>query len=254
MLIKTTERPRKCAHSYKIHKLQIGTLPLDMSTMTYWNNFGKVIDCPVQFFYIEGPEENIIVDTGQTAENGLKFWPGCKDTRSFEDALASVGLKPADVDIIIASQLHFDHMLNAQKCPNARVYVQEKELRAGYSPDPEMIGLYAPWYLKGLKFCSYDGDKEIVPGVTAIAAPGHTRGTQAVAVETKLGLVVLTGFCCIEENFTACPDVHKNMWNDMIPIGIHWNVVEVMESMQRVKGLADIIVPQHGREIPDVIG
>ena len=49
-------------------------------------------------------------------------------------------------------------------------------------------------------------------------------------------------------------DQFKDVWNDMIPIGIHLNAGQAWESQLRVKGLADIIIPQHGRKIPAVIG
>jgi len=247
---------KRFAHAYKIHRLQLGTLGIDKGFMTYFHDYGEDIsaDFPIHFFYIEGPEENIIIDAGCPAEVGNKFWFGAKDIRTFEEALASVNLKPEEVDIIIATHLHFDHVTNAQKCPNARVYVQEEELRFAYSPHPLLAGMYSASLLRDLRFILIRGDQEIVPGVTAIYAPGHTPGTQAVAVETKDGLAIMTGFCCIEENFTECPEPFKDIWGNVIPIGIHIDPVKAWESQLRVKGLADIIIPQHGRRIPDVIG
>ena len=247
---------RKLAHAYKVQKMQLGTLGMDKGFMTYLHDYGKDLsaDFPIQFFYIEGPEEKIIVDTGAPAELANKFWYGAKDIRTFEEALALVNLKPEDIDIIIASHLMFDHAGNAQKCPNAKVYVQEEELKFAYSPHPILAGVYSTSFLMDLKFIPIRGDKEIVPGVTAIYAPGHSPGTQTVAVETKDGLRVMTGFCCIEENFTECPKPFKDTWNNMISIGIHIDPVKAGESMNRVKGMADIIIPQHGMKVPDVIG
>ena len=247
---------KKLAHAHKIHRLQLGTLGIDKGFMTYFHDYGKDLsaDFPVQFFYIEGPEENIIVDTGGPAEENNKFWFGGKDIRTFEEALASVNLKPEDIDIIIASHLMFDHMLNAQKCPNARVYVQEEELKFAYSPHPILAGTYSTSFLRDLKFIPIRGEQEIVPGVRVFPSPGHSPGTQSIAVETKDGLAVITGFCCIEENFTECLPGFEDTWNNMIPIGIHIDPVKAWESQLRVKGLADIIIPQHGRKIPAVIG
>nr|HID59411.1 N-acyl homoserine lactonase family protein [Desulfobacterales bacterium] len=247
---------KRLQHEHKIHKLQVGTLGIDKGFMTYFHDYGTDLsnDFPIQFFYIEGPDENILVDTGGPAEENNKFWFGAKDIQSFEDALAKVNLKPEDIDIIICTHAMFDHMLNAQKCPNARVYIQEEELRFAYSPNPIIAGTYSKSYLRDLKFIPICGDQEIAPGVKAISLPGHSPGTQGVAVETKDGLAVITGFCCIEENFTECPEPFKDMWNNMIPIGIHTDPVLALESMNRVKGLADIIVPQHGMKIPEVIG
>lgn len=247
---------KELAHAHRIHRLQLGTLGIDKGFMTYFHDYGKDLsaDFPVQFFYIEGPEENILVDTGGPAEENNKFWFGAKDIRTFEEALALVNLKPEDIDIIIASHLMFDHMLNAQKCPNARVYVQQEELKFAYSPHPVISPTYSTSFLTGLKFVPVSGEQEIVPGVKVFPSPGHSPGTQSIAVETKDGLAVMTGFCCIEENFTECPPPFKDVWNDMIPIGIHLDAGQAWESQLRVKGLADIVMPQHGIKIPDVIG
>ena len=245
---------RRLEHAYKIHRLKLGAMPVDKSLMTLWQGYGEMLDYPIQFFYIEGPEEKIIVDTGGSAEDIEPIWPGAKDIQSFEDALGSVGLKPEDIDIIIATHLHFDHILNARKCPNAKVYVQRKELDFAFSPSPVFKGSYPLSALRGLKFVVIEGDQEIAPGVKAIFVPGHSPGTQGVTIETKDGLAVITGFCCIEENFTDCPEALKDIWNDMVPIGFTSDPIDAFNSMLRVKGLADILIPLHGRKIPDVIG
>ena len=247
---------KKLGHAYKVHKLQLGTLGMEKGLMTYFVDYGKDLsaDWPIMFFYIEGPEEKILVDTGGPAELNNKFWFGGKDIRTFEEALTSVNLKPEDIDVIIATHFMFDHMLNAQKCPNARIYVQEEELKFAYSPHPIIAGCYSTSYLRDLKFIPIRGEQEIVPGIRVFPSPGHSPGTQSVAVETKDGLAVITGFCCIEENFTECPEPFKDAWNNIIPIGIHMDAAKAWESMNRVKGLADIIIPSHGMKVPDVIG
>lgn len=250
---------KKLEHSHKIHRLQLGTLGIDKGHMTYFHDYGKDLsaDFPIQFFYIEGPEENIIVDCGSPAEMNNQFWFNAVDIRTLEDALAIVGKTPEDIDIIIATHLMFDHMGNAQKFPNARVYVQEAELKFAYSGLNPIIGsCYSTHFLRDVKFIQVQGELEIVPGVRVWPSPGHSPGTQSVAVETAEGLAVMTGFCCIEENFSAeeCPEPNRDAWNNMIPIGIHINALEAWESQLRVKGEADIIIPQHGRKIPAVIG
>lgn len=246
---------RKLEHAYKIHTLQLATMAVEKSLRTLWQGFGEtIIDDPIQFFYIEGPEERIIVDVGGSADEINEFWPGTKDIQSFEDALGIVGLKPEDIDIILLSHMCFDHVLNARKCSNARVYIQEKELEYTLNPPALFRGTIPYKALRDLRFVPVQGDQEIVPGVKVIFLPGHTPGTQGVTVETKDGLAVITGFCCTEENFTDCPEPLKDIWNDMVPIGYSSHPLDAFNSMIRVKGLADIIIPQHGRKIPDVIG
>ena len=82
-----------------------------------------------------------------------------------------------------------------------------------------------------------EGDAEIVPGIRVVLTPGHTPGGQSVAVQTDEGTAVITGFCCNGNNFpTVGPAVTP---------GVHINAIEAYESAQRVKDMADILIPIH---------
>jgi N-acyl homoserine lactone hydrolase len=70
-----------------------------------------------------------------------------------------------------------------------------------------------------------------------LLTPGHTVGGQSIAVNTSQGKAVITGFCCNEQNFPAQGPV--------VPSGVHINVIDAYESAQRVKEMADIIIPLH---------
>ncbi|MGD8925110.1 MAG: hypothetical protein PVG64_09250, partial [Syntrophobacterales bacterium] len=85
------------------------------------------------------------------------------------------------------------------------------------------------------------GDAEIVPGIRVILTPGHTPGGQSVAVETEKGTAVITGFCCNGNNF---PSV-----GPAVTPGVHLNAIEAYESAQRVKEMADILIPIHDLEV-----
>ena len=109
---------------YKIVPLVLGDLELDKSYMMYFMQCGTKITIPIVSFYIEGPEKNILVDTGCPAEVMKKYWPEpVKDIQTFEEALNKVGLKPEDIDIVIQTHLHFDHCGNTAKCTKAKVVV-----------------------------------------------------------------------------------------------------------------------------------
>jgi glyoxylase-like metal-dependent hydrolase (beta-lactamase superfamily II) len=49
---------------------------------------------------------------------------------SLDDGLARVGLSPEDVDIVIFTHLHPDHVGYAKRFTNARLIVQSAELEA----------------------------------------------------------------------------------------------------------------------------
>ena len=228
--------------TYRIKPLPLIKMEIDMGRMTYLYNYGMKHQVVAYSWYIEGADQNILVDTGADVEVAMGFRGlPAKEIMTFEDALASVGLKCSDIDLVIQTHLHWDHCSNTHKCQNARVLVTEAELEFAHSPHPIMVG-YPKHLLQGLRFVPVSGHYEVAPGIELIPVPGHTPGTQAVAVNTARGRAVITGFCCCKENFEPPEELKKIM--PVITPGIHLNAVDAFESALRIKKLADILIPQ----------
>jgi glyoxylase-like metal-dependent hydrolase (beta-lactamase superfamily II) len=111
------------------------------------------------------------------------------------------------------------------------------------SPHPILAPTYRKDLLKDLNFKLVRGNYEVAPGIELIPAPGHTPGTQAVAIQTEKGKAILTGFCCIRENFEPPEGVREIL--PVIAPGIHLDAVEAFETALRIKSLADILIPMH---------
>jgi N-acyl homoserine lactone hydrolase len=223
---------------YIIHPMVVGINETDQGVMTYLKGYGKRIYLPIYVFYLEGGPEKILVDTGLEqfmVPEGVEEQCGFK-VQEFEAALAGFGLKPEDIDIIIHTHLHNDHCENDYKCTNAKVYVQKREYAFFQDPHP-IDHRYFPDLLDEVEVVQVDGDVEIVEGIRVILTPGHTVGGQSIVVNTSQGQAVITGFCCNEQNFPAKGPI--------VPSGVHINVIDAYESAQRVKELADIILPLH---------
>ncbi|MCG6918570.1 MAG: N-acyl homoserine lactonase family protein [Deltaproteobacteria bacterium] len=224
--------------TYVIHPLVVGINQTDQGIMTYQKGYGKRIFLPIYVFYLEGGEQKILVDTGMEE---FMVPPGAEEQTGlrimeFEEALDTVGLKPEDVDIVVQTHLHNDHCENTYKCTNAKVYVQQAELDFFKTPHPIDHRYYSD-LLDESDVVTVEGDTEIVPGVRVIFTPGHTPGGQSVAVETKDGTAIITGFCCNQENFPTVGPV--------VTPGVHTDAIKAYESAQRVKEMADIIIPIH---------
>ncbi len=227
-----------------IKPLIISNIGLNKSLMTYFMNFDQNIMMPVVSWYVRAGDKDVLIDTGASAETIKKYWHGeAEDVQSFEDALAKIGKKPEDIDYVIQTHLHFDHCANTEKCKNAKVIVQKKELEFAYSPHPLFAPIYDKEFYKNLKFITVEGDVEVLPGIKVIYAPGHTPGTQAVAIETDAGLAVISGFCAINAVFEP-PEEIKAAWPVITP-GIHCDALAAFDSALKVKGIADILIPQH---------
>ncbi len=230
---------------YRIRPLALSYVKQDVDNFTYQHNNGRTIDVPIFAWYIEGGSKRILVDTGANAEHLTK----CRnleadDIDSFEDALLKKsGLKPTGIDLVIQTHLMFHHCANTRKCSSARVVVQEAELEFALAPHPILAPLYVRESFMGLNFQVVDGYSEILPGIDLLPVPGQSPGCQALIVNTSRGKAIISGLCTIEENFNPRAGVRETM--PVIAPGIHLNAVEAFNSVLRIKGMADIIVPVH---------
>jgi N-acyl homoserine lactone hydrolase len=223
---------------YTIHPLVVGLNETDQGVMTYLRDYGKRIFLPIYVFYLQGGEKNILVDTGLEQfmiPEGAEEECGFK-ILEFEDALASVNLEPENIDMIIHTHLHNDHCENDYKCVNAEVYVQKTEFEFMQNPHPVDHRYYSD-VLDDVNVVLVDGDTQIEDGIDVIFSPGHSVGGQSVAVNTSQGKAVITGFCCNDKNFPSA--------GPAIAPGVHIDLTEAYDSIQKIKKTADILLPLH---------
>ncbi len=231
--------PRTEKHRIKplvITTIQDGPMP----GMTYLSGFGETGTFNGYIWYIEGPKENIIVDTGGKAETIRMLGLSARDIQTPENALSKLGLRCEDIDTVILTHLMSDHFENAGKFKNARFIVQRDELDYARNPHPLLQYFYLPIQslLDEVSFDIVEGKKEVVRGIKVLLTPGHSPGSQSVAIKTENGTAVITGFCCVNENFI------EGAW-PVIPPGIHTNATQAYDSILKIKEIADIIVPLH---------
>lgn len=235
---------------YEIYPLMVGARETDQGIMTYLRGYGKTIWMGIYAFLIKGADENILVDTGLEqfmvpdhirAEYGV-------EPLEFEEALAIHGLTPESIDVLIHTHLHNDHCENDYKCTNARILVQRAEYEFLLNPHPIEYRCFAD-LLEGLDIQLLDGDTHFMDGIDLCLTPGHTPGGQSIAVNTSAGLAVIPGFCCNSKNFPAN--------GPAVTPGVHTDAIAAFESAQRVRKMADIIIPLHDmslgkiRKIPE---
>jgi len=85
--------------------------------------------------YIGGAKKKIIVDTGAPdLERCLKYHPYSKPEpvrreQGIVAQLAKAGVKPEEIDIVVLTHLHWDHVGGVTEFPNAEFIVSKKELR-----------------------------------------------------------------------------------------------------------------------------
>ena len=82
---------------------------------------------------IQGNGHNILVDTGVDTEDPAKeaLWSQLIDTcKGVIWALEQVDLKPEDIDTVILTHAHIDHIGGVELFKNARIYIQQDEFEA----------------------------------------------------------------------------------------------------------------------------
>lgn len=128
---------------------------------------------PVNCAVLRTGETTVLVDTGA----------GPKPRAFLPDAGASLldGLAPADVDVVVHTHLHVDHVGWDGSFPNARYVVHHADWdyfmsEASLGERPHLREKVLP--LERVERVA--GETEIAPGVRVQPAPGHTPGHMIV--------------------------------------------------------------------------
>jgi glyoxylase-like metal-dependent hydrolase (beta-lactamase superfamily II) len=221
-------------------------MEIPLSWFTYLLNFDKTCKIIAYLWYIDGPGEKIVVDCGGNAETVRGFGFPAKDIATPEIALNEIGVSCDDIDIVIATHIDPDHTELCKCFRKARFLIQRDELEFARNPHPLFRWRYPPEWFEGVKYEELDGDTEIVAGVKVLKTPGHSSGGQSVVVDTSAGKAIITGFCCLSDNFNP-PEETKEAMPIIIPT-LHNDVFELYDSIAKVKDLADIIIPIHAPE------
>jgi glyoxylase-like metal-dependent hydrolase (beta-lactamase superfamily II) len=247
-------------NNHTIKPLLLSKRNSEKGTMTYLAYAGQPIVRPYVFWYIHAGDKNVLVDTGMEAEDFRNYHPGLKNSgqepvQSFEEALAKVDCTPQEIDIIIQTHLHMDHVYNTPKCRNAVTYVQEAELEFALNPHPIYEIFFPQEIIKSIDFEVIKGDHTILPGIEVMLVPGHTPGGQAVIVDTAKGKAVISGFCSIMDNFNPPADVKTSVSPfvsyPVIAPGVITDLFQAYDSVLKVKQIADIIIPMHDPDMAE---
>jgi len=218
--------------------------PRDNTHFAYRSERRDVCNTACYIWYIESPDAKIIVDAGDNAADFLAKDAPETDIISVEDGLSKFRLKPDDIDIVIVTHLHCDHIALAYLYKKARFIVQKRELGYAQNPHPIDAVLYDRNTFDGLNWEVIDGNKEIVPGISVLLTPGHSPGGQSVEVSTSAGKAVITGFCSTRDTFSPTKAMKRRGWEATIPL-IHQDALQTYDSVLEVKHRADIIIPLH---------
>ena len=191
--------------AYRVTALLDGTLPMTTSwfpggspasfesALAKSGIVGESIPAPINAFLLQSDSATILVDAGL---GGLDMMgPGFGQVSA---GLAVLGLTPADIDTLVMTHAHPDHIggmigANGAAYPNAELVVTGLEHKfwtdAGImaqAPDAQKGG----FQLAQTVFAAYadrlklvEDGAEIAPGITIEIVPGHTMGHAVLHID-----------------------------------------------------------------------
>jgi glyoxylase-like metal-dependent hydrolase (beta-lactamase superfamily II) len=150
---------------------------------------------------LQSDSRTVLVDCGPSAESASAR--RLEIDRDIVELLARVGVRPADVDHVVLSHLHFDHAGNIGLFPNATFSMSRAELDFWTGPFGSQPALAAPVELREVnqvlelrrddRLVLVDDEREILPGIRTSRVGGHTPGQTVTTVDLADSTLVLAG-------------------------------------------------------------
>jgi glyoxylase-like metal-dependent hydrolase (beta-lactamase superfamily II) len=203
---------------------------------------------PMDYFVwlVRGNGRVWCVDTGFGAEVAQQR--GRTLIRTVADGLALLDVDVAQVEDVIITHLHYDHVGTFDTFAKARFHLQDAEMayatgrhmrhrqfNHGYEVD-EVTGMVRMVYKDRVVF--HNGDAELAPGLSIHHIGGHTHGLQCVRVHTQRGWVVLASDTShFYEHFEK-----KRAFTTMFNIG---QALEGYDTLHKLAASPRHIVPGH---------
>ena len=228
--------------SWRLGIVEVGVIPqLPLNLYLPDAPPDDLIDPPCYCYLASDGETNVLVDSGP--DQALSRAEGLDivgDTSALlTTALEAWGVIPSDVDCIVHTHLHHDHMQNDLMFPNAVVHIQRSELEWATGPDCDRfyVGIGELVAALGDRLHTLEGDAQLFSGLDVVLNGGHTPGHQSVIIDTTEKLVCL------------CGDIVSLFSNVKIVGAICPNIGETRAFLDRAKAAGWEMVPSHDPQI-----
>ncbi|MNI48755.1 N-acyl homoserine lactonase AttM [compost metagenome] len=200
---------------------------------------------PVSSYLIQHPKGNLLVDTGWSEEiraharrhlgwlSHAMFKGTLPPGHSVKERLSAVGLQDQDLDYVLLTHLHSDHVSGLKGIRGAKqVLTSSPEWKAankdfGHTPSLWQGVPIQTYELENIPYGPYNqgidlfGDKTLF----LVHTPGHSKGQFSVMVKTEQGWVLLVSDVGYAER----------SWSELILPGIITNPKEASDSLRWVQ-------------------
>jgi glyoxylase-like metal-dependent hydrolase (beta-lactamase superfamily II) len=264
---------------YRIHPIRTGTLTSPKDAFTYLFDRETDVVIPTLSFLLEPTDPDrptCLVDTGVRAREDEYIerhdkivGPPYGGPEPLLDGLAERDVDAGEVDHVILTHLHHDHVANVDQFPDAEFVCQRDEWEVATDPLPLFDYLYPDEEMDWLAdhgVTLVDGETTLADGIDLVPTPGHTEGSQSVVVETEAGPhALIADLAYTRHNLdpgreyivdaagrylpaTPAPEL------SYIPPGLHVDVEAAYDSIERLRdrvGPDGVIIPGHDAEYHD---
>lgn len=211
----------------KLYAIKYGDSLYHSKHIYYKDDFKKPLPFSWMFYLIKYKGKTILVDTGFGEESlARKYNINYKNPL---EILEEFGVKPLEITDVIITHSHFDHIGNADKFENAKIYIQKDELDKfkRTSKNKKLVDFFK----NGKNIIAF-GDFYTLYGLFKIEKiGGHTIGSSIVSFNRKNKKYVLTGDeCYLLDN---C---------DGKPIGTYYDIKKNKNFIENLKRVADKII------------
>lgn len=237
---------------YEVYALKYaGPFTSKLALLLWLQGWDETIDRYYYVWALKGKDETVVVDTGV----GVTFAAQRKLAGYVNpvDVLARIGVTGDTVTKVVITHMHFDHVggieMFPKAFPKATFYVQKKEFdfwtkhpvakRKVFAATADPLAIKAAADLERTdRLVTIRGNRQLLPGIELVLAPGHTIGLQSVAVNTAKGTAIVA---------SDCAHLARNITEDT-PSALITDMIGWMESYDRLRAKAasvDLIFPGH---------
>jgi N-acyl homoserine lactone hydrolase len=162
----------------RLYMMQVGSMP--------------EYEIPIVCYLVQTNDgKSILIDSGLPEiipEGESEFANG----RDVIEQLASIGLKPDDIDAVVSTHYDSDHAGRHAAFSKAQ-YVVQRVHHLDAAGNPRYATTRPQWDQPMERIRLVDGDTELLPGLELIETSGHVPGHQSVLVRlARTGAVLLT--------------------------------------------------------------
>jgi glyoxylase-like metal-dependent hydrolase (beta-lactamase superfamily II) len=197
----------QAAHTYGIYAIGYARVAeaIPLSSIAVGADPKEDLDLHFMYWLLKRSDgHNILIDVGylEDSPKSLSYSLSVVDYIRPDLALLKVGLEATEIDDIIISHMHWDHVDVIDLFPHAHVWIQKKEYEyytgVAWQSDNTPRGVDARDVVKFVKLNTsgrlslIDGDgQEIIEGITVYTGGRHSYASQFIGVETGDETVVL---------------------------------------------------------------